>query len=193
MKSNKILTLVESGVLLGLAIALSYVKFWQMPMGGSVTLLSMLPIVLVSIKHGVKVGLPVAFLFAAFNFATGIGQVLTWGMTPQAVVGSSILDYILPYTLLGLAGLFRKGGFNGWCTGIVMVLTARFVCHFLSGVIIFGQWAAEGTTPVVHSIAYNSAYMMPELIFTTIGAVTLFKAPYVQKLFAPGTAAVPAD
>ncbi|MCL2698652.1 MAG: energy-coupled thiamine transporter ThiT [Oscillospiraceae bacterium] len=189
MKNKKTFILAESAVLLGLACALSLVQIFKMPMGGSVTLLSMLPIVLVSIKYGIRWGLCVAFLFAAFEFATGLGTVMTWGMSPQAVVGISALDYFVPYTLLGLAGVFRKTGFTGWCTGIAMVMFIRFASHFLSGVIIFGQWAPEGTTPIVHSIAYNSAYMMPELIFTMIGAVTLFKAPYVRKLFAPEQAA----
>lgn len=193
MKNKKVLTLVESAILLGLAIVLSLVPMMKMPQGGSVTMLSMLPIVLVSIKHGLKWGFSVSFLYASYKFATGIGEVMTWGMTPQAVVGSSALDYFVPFTLLGLAGLYRKNGITGWCTGIFMVISIRFVCHFLSGLIIFGQWAPEGTTPFVHSIAYNSAYMMPELVFTMIGAVTLFKAPYIRKLFAPGLASAPAE
>ena len=193
MKNQKTLILVESAILLGLAIALSLVPLMKMPQGGSVTMLSMLPLVLVSIKHGLKWGLSASFLYASYKFATGIGEVMSWSMSTQAVIGSSFLDYFVPFTLLGLAGLYRKAGFTGWCTGIVMVIFLRFACHFLSGLIIFGQWAPEGTTPFVHSIAYNSAYMMPELIFTTIGAVTLFKTPYIRKLFAPPASVVPAD
>lgn len=185
MQNKKVLVLVECALMLGLAVALSFVRIWQMPLGGSVTLLSMLPIVLLSIKYGTKVGLPVAFLFAATQFAIGIGTVLTWGMTPQAVIGSSMLDYFAAYTGLGLAGLFRKKMLPGWCAGTILVMALRFFSHFVSGIIIFGQWAPEGWNVAIYSIAYNGAYMLPELVFTMIGMVVLLKTPHVRKMFSP--------
>ncbi|MCL2634586.1 MAG: energy-coupled thiamine transporter ThiT [Oscillospiraceae bacterium] len=185
MKNTKVLTLVECAIMLGLAVALSMIKVFEMPMGGSVTLLSMLPIVLISIKYGVKIGLPVAFLFSAIKFATGFWvSVVPWIKEPYALVTSAALDYFIPFTLLGLAGLFRYKTTTGWCAGIALVIFARFLCHLVSGIVIWGQWA-EDMTPFMYSLGYNAWYMLPELILTMTGAVVLLKAPHVRKIFTP--------
>ncbi|MCL2698093.1 MAG: energy-coupled thiamine transporter ThiT [Oscillospiraceae bacterium] len=187
MKSKKVLTLVESAVLLGLAFALSFVKIIQMPWGGSVTLLSMLPLAVISIRHGLKWGLSAAFLFSALDFFESLGRVMVWGLTPTVFAGMVFLDYALAYTVIGLAGLFRRKGFEGQCLGVVFAVTLRFVCHFISGIVLWGEYAAyyewaQDSVPL-YSLLYNGAYMFPEIIFTTIGAVILLKVPYIQKLF----------
>ena len=185
MRKANVLVIIECALMLGLAVVLSFIRVWQMPMGGSVTLLSMLPIVFISIKYGVKTGLAVGFLFAVIQFMAGIGTVLTWGMTPQAVIGSSLLDYFIPYTCLGFAGLLRKKSLLGWSVGVAMVMIFRFLSHFVSGIIIFGQWAPEGWGVVSYSLVYNGTIMLPELVFSMIGMVVLFKIPYVRKSFSP--------
>ncbi|MCL2070689.1 MAG: energy-coupled thiamine transporter ThiT [Oscillospiraceae bacterium] len=185
MKNTKVLVLAECAIMLGLSIALSFVKVWKMPMGGSVTLLSMLPLILISVKYGIKIGLPVAFLYAGFQFGVDIGEVMTWGMTPGAIVGMSVLDYLIPFTGLGLAGVFRYKKLPGWCAGIAVVMVLRFAGHFTSGIIIFGQWAPEDWNVALYSLVYNGAYMLPELIFTMLGAIFLLKTPHVRTLFSP--------
>ena len=185
MKNQKIVILTECAIMLALASALCAFTLFQMPLGGSVTPMSMLPIVLVSIKYGVKIGLPVSFLFSLVEFAMARGKMFGWGLSSTAVIGTISLDYILAFTVLGLAGLFRNKGMIGWFGGIAMVMALRFLCHFISGLIIFGQWTPEGWSSVPYSLAYNSAYMLPELAFTIIGAVILLKAPHVRRLFAP--------
>ncbi|MCL1823028.1 MAG: energy-coupled thiamine transporter ThiT [Oscillospiraceae bacterium] len=187
MKNKKTLILVESAIFLGLAIALSFVKIIKMPWGGSVTLLSMLPVALISIRHGVKWGLPVAFLYSAVHFFTDLGEVMTWSLTPAVFTGMIFLDYLAAFSVLGLAGVFRRKGFEGQCLGVALAVTLRFASHFLSGIILWGEFAAyydwsQGSVPL-YSLIYNGAYMFPEIIFTTIGAVVLLKAPYVRKLF----------
>lgn len=193
MKNKKILTLVESAVLLGLAFALSFVKIIEMPWGGSVTLLSMLPIAVIAIRHGTKWGLSVAFLFAAVQFFSSLGKIMTWALTPAVFAGMVFLDYLLAYTVIGLAGLFRRRGFEGQCLGVVMAVTLRFASHFISGIILWGEYAAyydwsQNSVPL-YSLLYNGAYMFPEIIFTTIGAVVLLKAPYIRKIIVPNQAA----
>ena len=185
MKQTKTLILAECAVMLGLSVALSFVKVWKMPMGGSVTLLSMLPLILISIKHGIKIGLPVTFLYACVQFGLDIGEVLTWGMTPGAITGMTMLDYLIPFTGLGLAGIFRKKSLRGWCAGIVLVMILRYISHVISGIIIFAQWAWEGWNLTLFSMAYNGWYMAPELALTMLGAILLLKTPHVQKMFTP--------
>ena len=72
MQSKKVRIMVEGAVMLALATALSFIQIYKLPWGGSITLLSMLPIVLFSIRRGVAMGLAVSFLFSLIQLFQGI-------------------------------------------------------------------------------------------------------------------------
>ena len=117
--------------------------------------------------------------------------ILGWGMTPSALIGTILLDYIVAYTVIGIAGIFRKKGYVGICCGTALAVALRFVCHFISGAIIFAnfdEFVAFGASwvghPWLYSFCYNGTYMLPELIFTVIAAVILFRLPQMKKLIA---------
>jgi len=184
-KSSKLALLVECAILLGLAAVLSeYTKIIRMPWGGSVTVLSMLPVCLAAIRHGVKWGLGTALLYSVIQLLFGLKN-LSYANSAAVAVAIVALDYIIPFTALGLAGIFRKKGFEGQLLGVIAAVTIRFACHFLTGIFIWGQWR-EGMwaeAPAwVYSLAYNSAYMLPEIIFTGIGAALVLKAMQKMKL-----------
>ena len=190
MKQTRIRTLCECAILLALAVALSYVKIIQLPFDGSITLLSMLPLCLISIKHGVVWGLGSAFCYSWFQILQG--GVFAWGLTPVMLVGSLLLDYIVAFTVLGLAGVFRKWGTVGIVGGVAMVCVLRFVVHFLAGVILwanFEEFVAFGHEwvgrPVLYSLCYNGIYMLPETVLTVLAAIILFRLPQVKRLLAP--------
>lgn len=191
MQSKRTRILVEGAVMLALATALSYIRIYKLPWGGSITLFSMLPIVLFSIRRGLKAGLAVSFLFSLIQFFQGIGDGLFgWGLTPFMLIACILLDYIIAFTVLGLGGLFRKKKTAGWIGGIVIAISLRFVMHFLSGVVIwesFGElWEGFSTdSTVLYSLLYNGSYMLPELVITTVVAVILLNIPHVRKLFRP--------
>ncbi len=175
--------LALTALLLSLGTALSMVKIWEMPLGGSITLCSMLPITLIAIEYGLSWGLSSAFIYSIIQFGLSFGAVFTWGLSPIAVVGCIAFDYILAFTALGLAGIFRKKGTVGICIGIFIALFVRFVFHILSGTLIFDVWMPEEwSNPLLYSICYNGAYMLPEFIITMTTAVLLFKAPQFNKL-----------
>ncbi len=190
MQSEKTKILVEGALMIALATVLSFIQFIKLPWGGSITPLSMLPIVLFSIRRGLKAGLGVSFLFSLIQFVQGITDGLfSWGLTPASLIACIFLDYILAFTVLGLAGLFRKKGLAGWILGIAFAILLRFAMHFLSGVVIwksFGElWGGFFTeNTVLYSLLYNGAYMLPELIFTVIGAVVLLKMPKIGNYLA---------
>ncbi len=190
MQSTKTRILVEGAIMIALATVLSFIRVVKLPWGGSITLLSMLPIVLFSIRRGIKSGLTVSFLFALIQFIQGIMDGLFgWGLTPGSLITCIFLDYLLAFTVLGLAGLFRQKGVTGWISGIALAILLRFTMHFLSGVIIwqsFGQLWGDFFTEntVLYSLLYNGAYMLPEMIFTIIGAVVLLKMPKVGSYLA---------
>ena len=191
MQSKKVRIMVEGAVMLALATALSFIQIYKLPWGGSITLLSMLPIVLFSIRRGVAMGLAVSFLFSLIQLFQGIMDGLFgWGLTPGMLVACIFIDYIFAFTVLGLAGVFRKKGTAGWISGIAIAIALRFVMHFLSGVVIwksFGELLEGFSTDssVLYSILYNGSYMLPELVITVIAAVILLNVPEVRKLFRP--------
>lgn len=188
MRNEKTKILVEGAAMVALATVLSFIRVFKLPWGGSITLLSMLPITLFSIRRGVKSGLLVSFVFALVQFVQGIMDGLFgWGLTPGMLIACILLDYLLAFSVLGFAGILRKKGVVGWLIGIFVAVGLRFVCHFLSGVIIwksFGElWNGFSTdSSVLYSFLYNGAYMLPEMIFTMIGAVVLLKTPQTRKL-----------
>ena len=107
------------------------------------------------------------------------------------MIGTIVLDYLLAFTVLGLAGVFKKKGYAGICLGVVMAVALRFALHFLSGVVIFANFekfvvfgADYVGRPVLYSFLYNGLYMLPELVFTTIAAMILFRLPQIKKLMA---------
>ncbi|MBR3894039.1 MAG: energy-coupled thiamine transporter ThiT [Clostridia bacterium] len=188
MKHKRLVALCESAILLALSVVLSYIKFFELPFDGSITLFSMLPVSLVAIKYGWKWGLGTAFCFSWFQILQG--GVFGWGLTPGMLIGSLLLDYILAYTVLGFAGIFRKKGYWGMLGGIALVCVLRFFVHFLAGIILwanFEQFEAFGqviqNNPVLYSICYNGVYMLPETILTVVVAAILLKIPQIKKLF----------
>ena len=153
MQKTKRLT--ESAMLIAIAVVLELVGKMvipPMPFGGQLTLCSMLPIVLISYRHGVKWGLTAGFGYALVQMALGAGTV-TAAFQPGyfgdgTMIGNAILmclfDYVLAYTLLGLGGCFRglvkNQGIALMC-GSLVALSARYLAHIFSGYILFAGWA----------------------------------------------------
>ncbi len=181
-KTNKTMALVECAVMVALSTVLSMIKLYHLPLGGSITALSMLPICLFSIRWGTSWGLVSGFLHAAIQMGLALGEVVGWGLSPIALVGCILFDYLLAFTVIGLAGIFRKKGKWGMLAGILLALTLRFVCHLVSGTLIFDIWLPESwSNPFWYSVCYNGSFMLPELIATSIAAFGLLKVPAVLK------------
>lgn len=180
--------LTEGAIMVALATVLSFIVIYRLPWDGAITLLSMLPICLYSIKYGVKKGLITAFAYSLIQFFQGIGLGLFgWGLSPMALVGCIFFDYIFAFTVIGFAGLWRTKGAVGWIGGTVFALFLRFACHFISGVLIFHSfgelWEGFSTNNTfLYSLLYNGSYMLPEMVFTAIGAFILFKIPQTRKM-----------
>ena len=147
--------ITESAMLIAIAVVLELVGrtiIPPMPFGGQLTLVSMLPIVLVSYRHGVKWGLTTGFAYALVQMALGADTVTAAfqpgyfgdsAMLTNAVL-MCLLDYILAYTLLGLGGCFRERIANkgvALMCGSLVALGGRYLAHNLSGYILFAGWA----------------------------------------------------
>lgn len=99
-------TLVECALMIAVGTVLAQIKIFEMPFGGSVTLVSMLPFILVSFRHGVKWGLATGFVNSLLQML--LGFYAPPAGTVAAFVGVVLLDYVLAFTLLGLAGVIAK-------------------------------------------------------------------------------------
>ncbi len=173
---SKTRTLVECALMIALGTVLANIKIYELPNGGSVTLFSMLPFVLISFRHGVKWGLFTGFVNSLLQMLLGFSAPPAPGLLP--LVGMILLDYVLAFTLLGLADAFAKPFANrmaGVAVGTAAVCLIRYLCSFLSGVLIWGN-LSEGLPAWVYSLGYNGSYMIPETILTTVAAVLICKA-----------------
>lgn len=157
--------LAEAAIAVALAFVLGFVKVWQMPFGGSISL-EMIPLILLALRQGPAVGVVAGVAYGLLNLA----------VEPFIVHPVQVLfDYPLAFGALGLAGLFPPT-VRGAVLGSVVGVAARFVCHFVSGIVFFASYAPEGWNPVVYSAAYNAAYLVPSLIIALVVVVALMRA-----------------
>ena len=197
--------LTESAIMIALATVLSMIKIWEAPYGGSVTILSMCPILLLSLRRGIWVGLFAGFAHSLIQLLLGLNNV-AWIPTAGGIVICILTDYILPFTVLGLGGVFRGVKFTGnekrdlviaAVLGAALVTVLRYLSHIVSGAVIWYaldlQWYADDPTHIVFrygawmfSIIYNGGYMIPEIITTTVGTPLLARALHRAKGSAAG-------
>ena len=145
--------MANASLCIALAFILSYVKLYEMPQGGSVTLASMLPIFMFAYAYGVGPGLAVGFAYGLLQFVQG-----GWFVHPVQF----LLDYPLAFAMLGFAGIARRLPERwGLIAGILLGTFLRFLCAFLTGVFFWGDGAGEQNV-LIYSAVYNGTYLIPE-------------------------------
>ena len=173
---SKTATLVEVALMIALGTILAQIKIFRLPNGGSVSMLSMLPFILVSFRHGPAYGM-------LAGFANSLLQMLLGFSAPPAgdalsFFGMILLDFVLAFTVLGTASFFAgflKNKTAGVAFGTAVVCFLRFICSFLSGILIWQAYAPADMPVWLYSLTYNASYMGIELVATTIAIVILFK------------------
>ncbi len=160
--NKKVKILTEMAVAVALAIVLNFIPLWKMPQGGSVSL-EMLPIFIIALRWGIGPGFMTGIAYGLLQLAFG-----AYIVHPIQL----ILDYPLPFMLVGLAGIFstkikkiEKGSLYGWLLMAVLLGGLTRLCsHILSGAIFFGQYAPEGQNVWLYSIIYNGSFLLPSMI-----------------------------
>lgn len=175
--SGNTLRLTETALMIALATVLNQFAVIQFPFGGSVTLFSQVPIIILSYRYGIKWGLFSGFVMSILQMLFGLNNFsYVNGIAAYTIL--VLADYLFPYTLLGLGGIF-KGLFSRCTTslalGAILVSVIRFICHFISGVTIWASWTDNNSIGgiIKYSIVYNGSYMLPELIITVIGVMVI--------------------
>ncbi len=179
-RKKYLLSLVEAAVLMAVAVVLDYLcKLipFQFPYGGGISI-SVLPLIYFAFRRGTLWGLGAGVVFSVLQIITG------WYPPPAgtwwAFLLCVLLDYLLAFSVLGLAdlivGLFGRHRLAGYGAGAVAVCLLRFLCSFLSGVVLWDSYCPDGMSVWVYSLLYNGGYMIPNAILTGVLAVLLCKA-----------------
>ena len=147
----------------------------SLPQGGSISL-SLFPLFILAYKEGPKTGLLGSFIFGLVNFMLS-------GFQLYGVWQSLFLDYLLAFGLVGLSGYIfqiNKESKTIFLSGIFVGSFIRFTMHYLSGVILFGEFAPEGTPAALYSLIYNGSYMLPS--FLLLAVVGFFSFRRIQTI-----------
>ena len=183
MNTTKKLT--ASALMVALATVLMWVsKLLPAPwlQGGSVTLASMVPIIMVGILFGTKWGLCSSLAYAVIQMMFGFYPPPTQTLLYFVLV--ILLDYIFAFGVLGLSGafysLFKKKFFAVPLSAFI-VTALRYLCHIISGILIWGVYAEEGQSVLAYSLIYNGTYMIPEIIISTVITAIIFKSRILEK------------
>lgn len=210
--SSKTLRLVTSGVFIGLATVLSIIKVFALPFGGSVTLCSMVPILVLSYMYGVKWGLLCGGVYGVLQMILGATMSQAFaGLQGWTVPVMALLDYIIAYVVVGLSGMFKgklKNHTAAFALGSTVAILLRLVCHFLSGWILWGSYAESyfeemsnsfgafmlnsfhgQLLSAMYSLVYNASYMLPELIMSVVAIIALMAVKPVRERIIGGNKA----
>lgn len=141
--------MANAAICMALSFVLSYIRLFKLPQGGSVTPASLLPIIAFAYCYGAIPGLVVGI---AYGFLQMIQDPWIVGVT------QALLDYPLAFGCIALAGIAKKlPDSYGWLVGVALAGVGRFICHVLSGVVFFAEYAdGTGLSPLAYSLGYNS-------------------------------------
>jgi len=158
--------LAETSVVVALSVILKDVlpPIYHLPQGGSITIAGLVPLVWFALRRDFRYGLFAGFIYGLVHMALG-------GYVINPVQG--LLDYPLAFSLLGLAGLFKRYRLVGVGVGIL----GRFIASFLSGMFFFTSLTLEGA---IASALYNGTYLIGEFVISAIVIYLLIKRNLIE-------------
>lgn len=159
--------LAEIGIAIALAVVLGQLRLFVMPQGGSVSL-ELLPIVFIAVRRGVVPALTAGGLYGLVQL--GLPGAFVFHPVQAA------LDYPLAFMALALGGLVMVKGWKGLTLAVALAVGARFVFHFLSGLVFFAEYAPDWEAPWLYAMTYNLLYLIPEGVLTVLLLWPLLKA-----------------
>lgn len=168
-----------AGICVSLSFALSFIKLWDMPTGGSVTLVSLLPIMIYAYIYGAKKGLLIGLLYGLLQAVQD-----PWLIHPAQFM----LDYPIAFSCITLAGVVSdtinsaSKPYLTFTLGAVASGVFRYVCHVISGMFAFGAYAPSGTTNFfAFSLVYNSYVFIDILLVIVAGFIVFTSKSFVRE------------
>ena len=174
-KQSKIYVLAECAILVALGTVLSLLKLVDLPYGGSVTVASMLPLLIISYRHGMVWGLGCGLVYGAIQQLLGLNT-LSYFSTFGSILAVILLDYIVAFAVVGLGGMFRKAVRNesvALAGGALVTGLLRYLCHVISGATVWAGISIPTKAAIGYSLIYNATYMIPETLVLMLVAFYL--------------------
>ena len=180
--NKNVKALCEAAIMVAIALVIDLLKEvlpGQLPNGGSLLNISMLPIVFFAIRYGAGWGAMAGFVFGTLNYIIGNGIAIDWT--------TMVCDYLVAFTLLGFgAGLFKG---RKWAAvwGSLVGGTLQFLSSYLVGVFVWGKWMPESflgmpmTSPWIYSFLYNILWAAPNIVLTIIVFILLSRTKAVRR------------
>lgn len=165
-RSSSLKALTECSIMIALGTVLSIVKLFEMPYGGSITLASMLPVVIIAYRHGMKYGIGTALVTSLIQMLLGMKN-FSYFTTPESFIVLALFDYVIAFTVFGIAGVFKgkiKRQSTALAMGAALASLLRYVCHVISGATVWAGLSIPTEAALIYSISYNATYMIPDTI-----------------------------
>lgn len=163
---SRTLRLTESALMIAASTILSFIKLVDLPAGGSITLASMLPLILIAYRYGALWGILCGFVHGAIQLVIG-SSIFSYVTGAASVIAVIVLDYAAAFALIGIAGLFRKlcrTQTSAIITGAAVASVIRYICHVISGATVWAGLSIPTADAMSYSFIYNATYMLPEML-----------------------------
>ena len=193
------------GIMVALGTILSFITIYRLPYGGSVTLISMLPILLIGYIYGTAWGITTGIIYGIIQSVFGAATSSAFaGLNFTSIILVLTLDYIVAFGALGFSGIFKKIIKNdcvSFGVGIFFSTVMRYVTHIFSGYIVYGSYAewffsqdmvsfgqnilneySGKILSLIYSVIYNATYMIPEIIISVVAGVCIIKLIQIKEL-----------
>ena len=169
-----------ASICIATSFALSYVKLFSLPQGGSVTLVSFLPLMLYSYMFGVRKGVLAGVIYGILQFIQS-----PWFAHPMQF----LIEYPVAFCTVGLAGILHEREILDnkmpiqFLIGGIIVAIFRYICHVIAGTFIWGIGNDLGQVPLLYSLAYNS-FVFVDMAFTIVVGCLLVASKSVRTMMA---------
>ncbi len=174
MKTTNVRALTECSIMIALSVVLGLIKVAEMPYGGSVTLASMFPIVIIAYRHGISWGMGSALINSLIQLISGV-KYFSYFTTWQSILALILFDYVIAFAVFGISGIFRKKmkQNSALALGVLAASFGRYLCHLISGITIWRGISIPFGAAFAYSLGYNATYMIPETIILAAVAIYL--------------------
>lgn len=161
--------LVESAMLIAIASVLSVLQIVHLPYGGSITVSSMLPILIIAYRYGTPWGIFTGTVYGLIQLALGSHN-LSYVTGAASVIALILFDYLLAFAVIGIGGLVRKNDSQAFSLVIGSLIAAalRYLMHVISGCTVWAGLSIPTAEALRYSLIYNATYMLPEALILMV-------------------------
>lgn len=171
-------SIVYGAMCIAMSFALSYIRFLELPQGGSITFASLVPMMIYSYMFGVRKGVMLGAVYGLFQFIQG-----PWFYHPVQF----LLDYPIAFMAIGLTGLFHELKILEdkrplqFALSALIAVVLRYFSHVVSGIYVFGSGDPDNYGAVAWSFLYNS-FTFADLAIALVAGCSLMASRQFTKL-----------